>query len=144
MSNSPRYTCTFIIVWLVIFSAFQSLFLSVTYADEDEVEKSFQKFSQNWMNSLHAMEEKGKKNLTCKKVKNYYRAEYRGYSKTFSTSIKKTSSKETPYIGILRYKERKFVSHARTFEGALRGPFTIVSEYPVKEIFMFSHGKWQY
>ena len=144
MINAPRYSFSLAFFGIVLFSATLLLFLSPIYAFEEEVEKSFRKFSQQWINTLYAMEERGKGNLTCKKVKDYYIAEYIGYSRTYSSTIKKTDSKETPYIGILSYKERKFASRAKTFEDALRGPFTIVYEYPVREIFMFSHGEWHY
>lgn len=143
-SNSHSYTCLPTIAKIVIFSASLFILPTVYAMEESEVEVSFQKFNQQWMNSLYTMEEIDKRNLTCRKVKYYYRAEYTGYSRTYSSSIKKTNYKETPYIGILNYKEKKFVSHARTFEGALHGPFTLVYEYPVTEIFLFTGGGWRY
>ena len=144
MSRVSHYTCSLIICWILIVTIFQGVLIPVTCAAENEVEKSFQEFNKQWMKTKYKMEESNKKNLICKKVKDYYRAEYTGYSRTYSSTIKKTHSKETPYIGILSYKEKKFASHARTFEGALRGPFTLVYEYPVKEIFIFSNGEWRY
>jgi hypothetical protein len=144
MSSVSHYTSSLIISWILIVSIFQVVFLSVACAAENEVEKSFQEFNEQWMENKYKREASNKKNLTCKKVKDYYRAEYTGYSRTYSSIIKKTSSKETPYIGILSYKERKFASHAKTFEGALRGPFDFMYEYPVKEIFIFSNGEWRY
>ena len=145
MSSSHDYICFSLVVWIVISSVFPVFFLPATCAVEDnEVEVSFRQFSQKWMNSLQEREEGNKKNLTCKKVKNYYRVEYTGYSSAHSVTVKKTDYKKTPYIGILRYKEKKFVCHAITFEGALRGPFTVVYECPVTELFIFSDGEWHY
>jgi hypothetical protein len=129
---------------MLIAAFFQGVFIPVTCAAENEVDKSFQEFNKQWMKTKYKREESNKKNLTCKKVKDYYCAEYTGYSRTYSSTIKKTPSKETPYIGILSYQEKKFACQAKTFEGALRGPFDFVYEYPVKEIFSFSNGKWCY
>lgn len=121
------------------------LFPSVTYSMEKTgIEASFQRFNQQWMQGLYKREEREKKNLVCKKVKGYYVAEYTGYSKTYSSTIKRTNCKETPYIGILNYREKKFVSHAKTFEETLHGPFNLIYECPVTEIFAFSNGEWLY
>ncbi len=145
MSSSPDYKSSRVIIKVVVFSAFLFFLLPLIYAmEEGRVELSFRQFSQKWMNSLQEREEKNKKNLTCKKVKNYYRAEYMGYSRAHSVTVKKTDYKKTPYLGILSYKEKKFVCHAITFEGALRGPFTVVYECPVTELFIFSDGEWHY
>jgi hypothetical protein len=143
MSSSLHYKCRLVIAGIIISASLY--LLPIVYAiEESEVETGFQKFSQKWMNLLHAREKRSKKDLICKKVKNHYWAEYTGYSRIYSSGIKKTDSTITPYIGILKYKEIKFVSHAKTFEGALRGPFTIIHEYPVTELFMFTDGEWHY
>ena len=144
MSSVSHYTSSLIICWVLIVSIFQGVFLSITCVAEIEVEKSFQEFNKQWMETKYKREASNKKNLSCKKVKDYYRAEYTGYSRAYSSTIKKTTSKKTPYIGILSYKEKKFASYAKTFEGALRGPFDFVYKYPVKEIFIFSNGEWRY
>ena len=143
MSESQSMKSFFVITQLVIVTLV--LFFSVAYSMEKTgIEASFQRFNQQWMQGLYTREEKGKKNLVCKKVKGYYVAEYTGYSKTYSSTIKRTDCKETPYIGILNYREKKFASHAKTFEGTLHGPFNLIYECPVTEIFAFSNGEWRY
>jgi len=119
--------------------------LPIAYAmEEKEVEKSFHRFNQQWMKSLHEMEKRGRANLRCKKVKDQYITVYTGYSTTYSSTIKKTDYKESPYIGILNYREKKFISRARTFEEAIQGPFNLIDDYPVTEIFVFKNGRWRY
>ena len=136
--------CFLVVVWIVACLICQFFFLPLACAVGNEAEESFQEFNRKWMDGLYTREEKNKKNLTCKKVKDYYCAEYTGYSRTYSSTIKKIDSKETPYIGMLNYHEKKFESRADTFEKALSGPFNPVYEYPVTEIFSFTNGEWTY
>ena len=110
--------------------------------DQQEVEISFQNFSQQWMQHHYNREKKA--NLVCKKVKDSFVAEYTGYSRSYSSRTKRTEYKETPYIGILSYQELKFVSKAGTYEEAINGTFMLLQECPVTEIFSFSGGTWRY
>lgn len=112
--------------------------------ESQEVEASFKLFNQQWMEHLYAREKKSKANISCKKVKDCFVAEYIGYSRIYSGRTKKTGSKVTPYIGILNYQEQTFVSKAGTYEEAINGQFKLLYECPVTEIFSFSRGKWQY
>lgn len=116
------------------------------YASDEgeEVEASFKRFNQQWMDRLYAMEKNGRENLSCRKVKDSFIAEYTCYSRTYSARTKPTGSRETPYIGVLTYQEQKFISQASTYEGAINGKFILFNEFPVTQIFSFSDGTWQY
>lgn len=117
---------------------------AVLYAADEaqEVEMSFQRFSHQWMQHHYNREKKA--NLVCKKVKDYFVAEYTGYSRSYSSKTKRTDYKETPYIGVLSYRELKYVNKAGTYEEAINGKFQLLQECPVTEIFSFSGGTWQY
>jgi len=114
---------------------------SAAYADESHVEKSFNDFCKEWMSIL----KKNKPNSKfCREEKGCYIAEYSFLSDEHMTTVKKTANKKTPYIGILKYREKVFKNQAATRERALAGPFTAASERNVTELFVFQNGKWQW
>jgi len=134
-----------LVITKIVLSLSLVCLLPLTHAmEEKEIESSFQHFNQQWMQFLYNLEKKEKENLICKKVKNYYITEYTGYSRTYSSTIKKTEYEKTPYIGVLKYMEKRFASRARTIEETINGPFHLIYEYPVTEIFIFSNGEWHY
>ena len=129
---------------LLVIATLLSVHPIASATEESEVEVSFKSFNQKWMQYLYDQEEREQRNISCKKVKEQYVAEYKAYSKDYSATIKKTQYQGTPYIGILSYREKKFVSQAATMEGAIRGPFNLMDECNVTEIFAYVNGKWQY
>jgi hypothetical protein len=58
--------------------------------------------------------------------------------------VKKTDSKETPFVGILTYFEKTMRCVGKTKEEALKGPFQPSDSKQVSEIFRFTKGKWMY
>ncbi len=70
-------------------------------------------------------------------------AQYTDFGKEYDFSVKKTKYKTSPYIGILKYKEKKYISTANTRQKARKGPFTCTTVCPVTEIFVYHEGKWQ-
>ena len=61
-----------------------------------------------------------------------------------NTAIKKTTNKKTPFVGILKYREKVFKCSAATCEGAIAGPFRVASERNVTELFIYQNGEWQW
>jgi hypothetical protein len=71
-------------------------------------------------------------------------AEYIGYLPHRYITVKKTSSKDTPFVGILTYFEKTLRCTGKNREEATRGPFQQVDTSQVAEIFRFTKGKWKY
>jgi hypothetical protein len=115
---------------------------STVFAAEDvTVEQSFKSFCNNWVQIL-------KKNkpgqVFCKESKEGYIAEYATMGDDHDTAIKKTTNKKTPFVGILKYREKVFKCSAATREGAIAGPFRVASERNVTELFIYQNGEWQW
>jgi hypothetical protein len=115
---------------------------STVFAAEDvTVEQSFKSFCNNWVQIL-------KKNkpsqVFCKESKEGYIAEYATMGDEHNTAIKKTTNKKTPFVGILKYREKVFKCSAATRERAIAGPFRVASERNVTELFIYQNGKWQW
>ncbi len=110
-------------------------------ADDTEVHKNFQNFCKEWVSII----KKNKPNqVFCKGNKGVYIAEYSTLTDQHDAAIKRTVVKKTPYIGILKYREKIFKCSAATRERALAGPFTVANERLVTELFVYQDGKWQW
>lgn len=62
---------------------------------------------------------------------------------TVSIEVKLTSSRLTPYIGVLHYIESTYESKGPCRMTASRGPFYPVSQRKVTEIFRYTQNQWQ-
>jgi hypothetical protein len=114
---------------------------TVFAAGEIRVEKSFKDFCEKWISII----KKNKpNNVFCREDKGAYVAEYSVQGDTHDATIKKTDNKKTPYIGILKYREKVFRNKAATCKKAIAGPFTAAVERNVTELFVFKRGKWQW
>ena len=114
---------------------------STVAAEEAQVEKSFKVFCKKWISII----KKNKpNNVFCREDKGAYVAEYSSMGDVHNATIKKTVNKKTPYIGILKYREKVFRNNAATCEKAIAGPFMAATERNVTELFVFQHGKWQW
>ena len=114
---------------------------TVFAAEEVQVEKSFMDFCKKWMSII----KKNKpNNVFCRKDKGSYVAEYSFLGDAHDATIKKTVNKKTPYIGILKYREKVFRNNAATCEKAIAGPFMAATERNVTELFVFQRGKGQW
>lgn len=115
-------------------------------ADEETVRMSFDSFTEEWMGKLAEAEEYHRTQLVkVTQSAEGFSAEYVGYLPQRYIEVKKTVSKETPFVGLLTYYERTLrCSGKKTKEEALKGPFEQVETLPVKEIFRFTKGKWVY
>lgn len=114
-------------------------------ADEEEVRKAFEAFQNDWIAKLSQHGEIGEDKIKVEKdPQGRYRASYRTIGKDRHSEVKATGDKNSPYVGVLKYEEKTFVSTGDTPELAKSGPFTCEKEVVVSEIFRYSKGKWLY
>jgi len=112
---------------------------------EDAALASFDVFTIEWMQKL-AQTEDFQRTERVKIIESAegFSAEYIGYLPHRYITVKKTSSKDTPFVGILTYFEKTLRCTGKTREEAVRGPFQQVDTSQVAEIFRFTKGKWKY
>jgi len=112
---------------------------------EEAVQTSFDAFTIEWMKKLSDAEEFHRtKVITVSESAEGFAAEYVGYLPHRYIIIKKTESKDTPFVGILTYYEKTMRCVGKTKEEALKGPFEASDSQQVSEIFRFTKGKWVY
>lgn len=111
---------------------------------EDAALAAFDTFTLEWMKKLAETEEFRKSRAQVKQSLDGFSVEYTGYLPHRYIHVKKTESKDTPYVGILTYYEKTLRCTGKTKEEALKGPFDQVDTSQVSEIFRFTKGKWVY
>jgi hypothetical protein len=112
---------------------------------EDAALASFDTFTIEWMDKLSRTEEfQRTQRVKIAESPEGFSAEYIGYLPHRYIVVKKTSSKATPFVGILTYFEKTLRCRGKTKEEALQGPFEQVETNLVSEIFRFTKGKWEY
>ena len=109
-----------------------------------EIHRSFEQFKDRWFKKLCKHCRLGKRYITVAKENGRYVARYRVISKKTSLRLKRTESKTTPYVAVLKYSEDEYISVADTAEKAKSGPFRLNDSKLVTEIFPYVHGKWRY
>ncbi|MBG0776715.1 MAG: hypothetical protein H0S85_09840 [Desulfovibrionaceae bacterium] len=63
---------------------------------------------------------------------------------TIQTTVKPSTSKASPFVGIMRYLEGVYESSGATRAEALGGPFSLVKQTRITEIFRYSKDDWVY
>jgi len=112
---------------------------------EEAVQTSFDVFTIEWMKKLSDAEEYHRtQTVKVSESAEGFSAEYVGYLPHRYIIVKKTESKETPFVGILTYYEKTMRCVGKTKEEALKGPFEASDSQQVSEIFRFTKGKWVY
>lgn len=112
---------------------------------EEAVQTSFDVFTIEWMKKLSDAEEFHRtQDVKVSQSPEGFAAEYVGYFPHRYIIVKKTDSKETPFVGILTYFEKTLRCVGKTKEEALQGPFQETGSQQVSEIFRFTKGKWVY
>ncbi|MGQ9812162.1 MAG: hypothetical protein ACUVQ2_01940 [Dissulfurimicrobium sp.] len=127
-------------------SAFKTKDRNKKEMTEADIELSFEKFAKTWMNKLENINKANSKTVVIKPstADGIYSGRYICYGPECQTSIKKTDSTETPYIGLIRYSEKHILKKGPTRQDAMNDPGTTIKETPVTEIFRFSKGRWIY
>lgn len=114
-------------------------------SNQDETaKKGFEVFVKDWMVKLGFVSDQNVKHFKLANDQDGYSGRYICYGPECDFEVKPTTSKEAPFIGILRYKEKHFEKRGVTFAEASEAPAVVAMEVPVTEIFRFSKGKWVY
>jgi len=108
-------------------------------SDSQTPELRFESFCKEWMQNVKNF---AFKKMQYRKVDQGFIAEYDGYSEEYSTKVKIADPLKKTYLGILCYSEVKYQHQGKTQDAAKQGPFDIVSQSPVKAIFMYRNGQW--
>jgi len=112
---------------------------------EEAAQTSFDAFTIDWMKKLSNTEEFHRtQDMKVSQSPEGFAAEYVGYFPHRYIIVKKTDSKETPFVGILTYFEKTLRCIGKTKEEAIKGPFQPSDSQQVSEIFRFTKGKWVY
>jgi hypothetical protein len=112
---------------------------------EDTALAAFDTFTIEWMKKLAQTEEfQRTSKVKVTESPEGFLAEYIGYFPHRYITIKKTESKDTPFVGILTYYEKTMRCSGKTKEEAIQGPFEPAGQQQVSEIFRFTKGKWAY
>lgn len=112
---------------------------------EEEAHASFDAFTLEWMNKLQRTEEfQRTQRIKIVESQDGVFAEYAGYLPHRYIIVKKTSSKDTPFVGILTYYQQTLRCVGKTREEAIKGPFQQIGTSQVSEIFRYTKGKWHY
>jgi hypothetical protein len=112
---------------------------------EDHALASFETFTVEWMMKLAQTEEfQRTQRMQVSQASEGFTAEYIGYIPHRYIVVKKTKSKDTPFVGILTYYEKILRCAGKTKEEAVKGPFNQADVRQVSEIFRFTKGKWVY
>jgi hypothetical protein len=109
-------------------------------SDQPDVDMRFETFCREWLQTVNSF---AAKNMMYRKVDQGYVAEYTGYSDALSTMVKNADPVKKTYVGILTYNEVRLQHEGQTPDVAKRGPFYVVSQSPVKALFMYRNGRWQ-
>jgi hypothetical protein len=112
---------------------------------QDHALASFETFTVEWMTKLAQTEEfQRTQRMQVNQASEGFTAEYIGYLPQRYIVVKKTASKDTPFVGILTYYEKILRCVGKTKEEATKGPVNQADTRQVSEIFRFTKGKWVY
>ena len=102
-------------------------------------EASFQRFVEDWMQKVRALEQKHRGKPTVKGGTSRPLVTYRGYGDEYSVELHPTGHARTPYVGLLHYTE-----HVYSCETVQAKSCRIASSVPVTEVFRYRNGRWSY
>lgn len=105
----------------------------------DEARWSFQKHAKGWMADLEKNEARNRSEAEVYSIANEPVIRFEGYGDDFQTQVKATGHAQTPYVGILRYKENLYTCLHEDQQRC-----TVTRSVPVSEIFSFRNGRWTY
>lgn len=108
-------------------------------SDSQIAELRFASFCRDWMQNVKSF---ALKKMHCRRVAQGFVAEYDGFSEAYSMKVKVADPVKKTFVGILCYDEVKYKRCGNTSDAAREGPFEIVSQSPVKAIFLYRNGQW--
>jgi hypothetical protein len=102
-------------------------------------EASFQRFIEEWMQKVHALEQQHRSSPTVRNGADHPLVTYRGYGDDYSAELRPTGHPRAPYVGLLHYTEHVYSCETMEAESC-----RIASSVPVTEIFRYQNGRWSY
>ncbi|ROQ91212.1 hypothetical protein [Desulfosoma caldarium] len=113
--------------------------------DEKEAAQLFESFQSEWMKKLSQNGLYGQKTISFQEIKGQKKvvARYSELGTITESRVKRTESKECPFVGVLTYEERICESDGPSGADAAKGPFSCWTR-TVTEVFRFANGKWVY
>lgn len=111
--------------------------------DLANVTEEFRSFGQRWITGLDSryLHSESKKDI--QKVGSMYVARYYKIDPSYmDIQVKPYESKQTPYVGILKYIEHVYECTGSTKEAAMNGKFATVDSTRITEIFRYGKNGW--
>lgn len=104
-----------------------------------DARSAFDQHAKSWMADLERSEAENRRKAPVYSVDSEAVIRFDGYGAEYETQVKPTKSAQTPFVGILRYKE-----HTYTCLRDDSTRCTVTRSVPVSEIFSFRNGRWTY
>jgi hypothetical protein len=110
----------------------------------DHVEKRFEAFASNWVAGCQKSFVHSNSKPDVSKDKEGVVVRYTAIDEhSISWRLKPTTSKDSPYVGILTYHRTDLESRGGSKAEAESKPFVVTRAVKVTEIFRYSKGNWQ-
>ena len=142
MKRSKRLLIVFLAAALV--GSFCPLGIAL---DEAQIKQKFDAFQKTWLKNLSEKGPYGEKNMKVQMGAGsggLYVAKYDILKERAGGAIKKTSQKDTPYIGVMRYEVWTCSAFGKTEAEARAGKFECENTSQNREIFRFNGKEWVY
>ena len=108
-----------------------------------KVTEEFRGFGKNFINVAGARFLASESNKKVEKIGSMYVARYYKIDPSYmDIQVKPYESKNSPYLGILKYIEQLYECSAPTKEGALTGKFVTVDSTRITTIFRYGKDGW--
>jgi len=110
-------------------------------SEQSRAEQSFSSFCKQWVDALNSY---ARSHIACtRQPDGRFVAEYTACGDDLDVQVKPADSGSS-FVGMLRYREKKYQSSAQNREAALQGPLTVAAEANVTQLFLYRNGRWQY
>lgn len=106
---------------------------------------SFESFSKTWMAKLEQVNQQNSRDMKPEPTSNGgLVGRYLCYGPDCLREVRGTSSKATPYVGIIRYPQKMMEKKGETIQQIKEQTGVATNETPVTEIFRYTGGRWIY
>lgn len=106
---------------------------------------SFEGFSKDWMTRLEQVNQQNLQSVKPEPTANHrVVGRYICYGPECIREVRRTDSKATPYVGILRYPQKEMEKEGDTAQNMKEHPGILASEIQVTEIFRYTGDRWVY
>ena len=132
---------------LFVFSPPVSSFGEVKIADKELVERQadFERFAQDKVQQLNRNHMLAPSRMkVIKQSDGTFHALFHKIDETsISAKVKRSKSKQIPFVGVIYYKENVFEMSSPTRESLHEDAFSVVKIIPNRHIFSYSQGAWK-